>query len=175
MSNSAEATSASNKGSAKARVLSARLRASQAVYQVLLNGGNLRDTAAEYLSVRLDMEIDGEPLVTPDKELLKNILLGVDETFSDLEAIVDLNLNPESQAVEELEEGDVSDVVASKRTVEPLLKAVLLCAAYEIAIKQNVDAPILINDYLNVTHAFYEQGEASLVNGVLDRIAKSSR
>ncbi len=181
MSNSAEAQSSENKGSSrKARVLSARLRAAQAVYQFLLNGGSLRDIAAEYLSVRLDMEIEGEPLVTPDKDLLKVILLGVGETFADLEVIVDLQLNPAADVVlpKDSDVSDESDILAKppkKRTVEPLLKAILLCAAYEIAVKQDVDAPILINDYLNVTHAFYEQGESSLVNGILDKIAKASR
>jgi len=174
MDHSAEATISikNNKaGSAKAQVLSARLRAVQAVYQCLMNGDDLRDIAAEYLSVRLDMVIEGEALVPPDQRLLKSILLGVNETWDDLETIVGMHLNPVNRSGE----GGDADVEVSKRVLEPLLKAVLMCAAYEIAIQQDVDAPILVNDYLNVTHGFYEQGEASLVNAILDKIAKSSR
>jgi len=162
----------SSKGSAKARALSARLRASQAVYQVLQNGESLRDTAAEYLAHRMEMVIDGEELVQPDRELLKTLLLGIYEVFDDLKPMVEQNL---ASSVDTEEEGDVSDNDASrKRRVDDLLMAIMMCAAYEIVIRQDVDAPIVINDYLNVTHAFYDRNEASLVNAVLDRLAKTA-
>lgn len=150
-------------GKEKAQALSSRLRAAQAVYQVMQNGESLRDTAAEYLSHRLSMQIDGEELVAPDRELLKVILLGVHETYDDLCAVVDHALTPEAKDGEEVQ----------PRSIDPLLRAVLICASYEIVIRQSEDSPILINDYLNVTHAFYEQGEVSLINGLLDKIAKN--
>ena len=56
------------------------------------------------------------------------------------------------------------------RTVEPLLKAILVCGAFELLMQQ-VDAPVIINDYLDVGHAFYQRNEVALINGVLDSIA----
>jgi N utilization substance protein B len=53
---------------------------------------------------------------------------------------------------------------------EPLLMAILLCGAFELLDNQEVDAPVILSDYLNVTHAFYEQGESRLVNAILDSI-----
>jgi N utilization substance protein B len=37
------------------------------------------------------------------------------------------------------------------------------------------DTPLVIAEYLNVTHAFFDKGESRLINGVLDRVAKEAR
>lgn len=135
--------------------MSARLRAVQALYQAEHNKQSMRAVLDEYLQHRSEMEVEGEPLVPPDGALLKKILYGVDERRQELESIVDANLNKD----------------AKDRQVEPLLKAILLCGTYELLL-QDVDAPIIINDYLNVGHSFYERNEVALINGVLDSISK---
>lgn len=147
---------AGDKASPKAKALSARLRAVQALYQAGQNKQSMRAVLDEYLRHRVDMEIDGEKLVQPDGALLKKILYGVDERRPELDAVIEANLNKDAQ----------------DRDVEPLLKAVLTCAAYELLV-QDVDSPIIINDYLNVAHAFYERGEVALINGVLDSVARA--
>jgi len=146
----------SNKGSSKAKALSARLCAVQAFYQIQHNAQSVRGVYEEYLEYRSDMEIDGEALVPPDPALLKKILYGVDERLPEVDAIVTAHLKRD----------------ASDRAVESLLKSLLMCGAYELLIAEQ-EAPILINDYLNIAHAFYERGEVALVNGVLDSIAKT--
>lgn len=141
--------------SPKAKALSARLRAVQALFQADQNKQSMRAVLDEYLRYRSDMEIDGQKLVQPDGALLKKILFGVDERRPELESVVDANLNKDAQ----------------DRHVEPLLRAVMICAAYELLV-QEVDSPIIINDYLNVAHSFFERGEVALINGVLDSISK---
>lgn len=141
--------------SPKAKNLSARLSAVQAVYQADQNKQSLRSVLGEFLEHRSEMTIDGEALVTPDGALLKKILYGLEERREELESIIDANLTRD----------------ASDRTVEPLLKSILLCGAYELLV-QDVDSPIIINDYLHVGHAFYERSEVALINGVLDSVAK---
>lgn len=143
------------KASPKAKALSARLSAVQALYQADQNKQSMRAVLDEYLQHRSDMEIEGEKLVKPDGALLKKILYGVDERRPELEAVIDANLKKD----------------AEDRDVEPLLRAILICASYEILV-QDVDSPIIINDYLNVAHSFYERGEVGLINGVLDSISK---
>lgn len=144
----------SMKPSSKAKQLSARLSAVQAVYQSSQNKQSLRALYEEYLKYRSAMEVDGEALVPPDGVLLKKILYGVEERKPELQAIVEANLKKD----------DVN------RAVEPLLQAVLMCGCYELLIKDS-DSPIIINDYLNVAHTFYGRGEVALINGVLDSIA----
>jgi len=58
---------------------------------------------------------------------------------------------------------------------EKLLQSILLCGIYEIMAHSDVDAPIIINDYVDVAHAFYDGGESKLVNAVLDRATKNLR
>lgn len=149
------------KPSLKAKNLSARLCAVQALYQVMQNKQPIKDVANEFIERRLDAEINGEKLLTPDPVVFKAILCGVDEYFLELETIV----------IAHFQQGKED----GNKSIEPLLKAVLLCAAYELFSRQDIDSPIIINDYLNVTHAFYEQGEVSLVNGIIDAISKSVR
>lgn len=143
------------KGSPKAKALSARLRAVQALFQADQNKQSMRAVLDEYLRYRSDMVIEGQKLVQPDGALLKKILFGVDERRTELEAVIDANLNKDAQ----------------DRDVEPLLRAILVCASYELLV-QDIDSPIIINDYLNVAHSFYERGEVALINGVLDSISK---
>ena len=144
-----------DKGSPKAKALSARLRAVQALFQADQNKQSMRAVLDEYLRYRSDMEIEGQKLVQPDGALLKKILFGVDERRTELEAVIDANLNKDAQ----------------DREVEPLLRSILICASYELLV-QDIDSPIIINDYLNVAHSFYERGEVALINGVLDSISK---
>jgi len=143
-----------NKPSAKAKAVSARLSAVQALYQADQNKQSMRAVLDEYLRHRSDMEIEGEKLVQPDGALLKKILYGVDERRPELESIIDANLKKDAQ----------------DRTVEPLLRAILICGTYELLI-QEIDSPIIINDYLNVAHSFYDRNEVALINGVLDSIS----
>ena len=145
--------------SPKAKNLSARLAAVQGVYQSIHNGQPLAAVFEEYLVYRNPPPVDDdeEKLVQPDGALLKQVLLGIQERREDLEGMIKANLSNQD------------------KTLEPLLQSILLCGTWELMANQEVDAPIIINDYLNVTHSFYEHGEVSLVNAVLDSLAKNLR
>ena len=141
-----------------AKALSARLCAVQALYQMSQNeAATVKDVLQQYLDDAKDLEIDGEKLVQPDGALFKKILSGAHERLTDLEGIILANYQPGKEG--------------EKTAIEPLLKAILLAASYEILAHQDIDSPIIINDYLNVTHSFYSQGEVGLVNGMLDAIS----
>jgi N utilization substance protein B len=59
--------------------------------------------------------------------------------------------------------------------VEPLLTSILACGTYELLAHHETDAPIIISDYLHITHGFFAGPESKMVNGVLDAIAKEIR
>jgi len=157
MSEATEKQDKPSKPSAKAQALAARLMAVQAVYQASQNDQSIRDAAKEYINHRVGMEIEGEVMVEPDKILYQKIVTGVDERESDLLEVVSHHFGPE------------------KQKSEPLITAILLCGTLELMAHDDVDSPIIINDYLNVAHAFFEQSEVGLLNGVLDAVAKSLR
>ncbi|NCT40762.1 MAG: transcription antitermination protein NusB [Alphaproteobacteria bacterium] len=155
----AEKEISADKPSHKAQVLSARLLAVQALYQMKQNKQPVKTVYDEYILHRSEQEVDGQKLVTPDGALFKQILYGVEERYVELDAVMKANLKKD----------------ASDRFVEPLLYSVLLCGAYELLAHSDIDAPIIINDYLNVGHAFFEKNEVALINGVLDSLAKLFR
>ena len=139
-----------------AKKLTARLGAVQALYEASQNKKDPSVLTDEYLKHRVSMEIDGEEVVQMDGTLFKKVLGGAFASASDIEPVIHQNYKKDQD-------------------IEPLLKAILLCGGYELMAHQDIDAPVIINDYVNITHSFYEKSEASLVNGLLDAMKKAFR
>ena len=143
------------KSSRKARLSAARLAAVQAIYSRMATGQGAHEVIEDYETDRLGAPVEGQAMIQPDKALFGDIVAGVAARQAEIEAA--LTADPTQHI-----------------PAEPLLRAVMLCGTWELIATQT-DAPIIIADYLNVTHAFFDQGEARLVNGTLDRIAKTVR
>ncbi|MDE2041562.1 MAG: transcription antitermination factor NusB, partial [Alphaproteobacteria bacterium] len=60
------------------------------------------------------------------------------------------------------------------RLDKPLL-AILRAGTYELLARPDIPAGIVINEYLDVAHAFYARREKGFVNAVLDGVAKAVR
>ncbi len=145
--------------SAKAKSLSARLLAVQALFQMKQRDQAVKDIYDEYVEHRIDQEIEGQKLVEPDAGLFKKILFGVYERFAELEAVIQANLKRDD----------------NDRMLDPIMFSILMCGAYELLAHEDIDAPIIINDYMNVGHSFFENNEVALINGVLDSVCKIFR
>lgn len=148
---------AKKEGSQKARNSAARLLAVQAVYQMHKNEQGAEDIIKEFLEHRAGMDIDGEKMVPPDEEHFVKVVKGVEEHIEQLQDMVKQNRSEGA--------GDA----------EPLLKAIFLCGTYELMVLQAIDFPVIISDYLNVAHAFYDEKEAKLVNALLDSVRQTVR
>ena len=55
--------------------------------------------------------------------------------------------------------------------VEQTLRAILRAGAYELTARTDVPTAVIINEYVNVAHAFFSGSEPGFVNGILDRLA----
>ena len=55
------------------------------------------------------------------------------------------------------------------------LRAVLLCAAYELSHTTDIDATVIVKEYVDLAYAFFTKGEPKMVNALLDQIAKTIR
>ena len=55
------------------------------------------------------------------------------------------------------------------------LRALLLCAAYELVHTTDIDATVIVKEYVDLAYAFFAKGEPKMVNALLDQIAKSVR
>lgn len=147
-----------------------RLMAVQACYQMIHNKKAMKLVIDEYLESGLktdDEPEEGEEKVAQPEELeaikilphgglLKKILLNLEERRTEIEDIVKAH-------------------ISSEKDVEPLLYSILLCGVCELLQHVKTDAPVIVNDYLNVTHEFYPKSQVSFVNGILDSAAKTVR
>ena len=156
-------------GSQKARRTAARLAAVQAVYQMLANGQRA-NAVIEDIKTRPpgDGLEDAGKMVTPDGALMAAIISGVDARRDDLAQLITGAQNRRNSIADDT-------VLAPPASIEPLLRSILMCGAYELLAHHETDAPLIITEYLDVTHAFYDQGESRLVNGILDKISKGVR
>lgn len=147
-------------GSQKARNSAARLMAVQTVYQMHKNDQDAETAIKEFLEHRAGIDVDGDEMVTPDQDHYALVVRGVTEHQGQLNEMIILNRG---------EKG------GNTQKTEPLLQAIFLCGAFELMVLQAIDYPVIISDYLNVSHAFYDEGEAKLVNALLDSIRKTVR
>lgn len=57
----------------------------------------------------------------------------------------------------------------------PLLESILRVAVAELMAKKDRNPGIIISEYVNLTQAYFDEGEVSFVNGILSGIAKKLR
>ena len=67
-------------------------------------------------------------------------------------------------------EAALSDVGHSVDRLEVLLRALLRAGAYELNPMSAVPSKVVINEYVDLAHAFFAGKEPALVNAVLDRL-----
>lgn len=162
---SAEIKSMKPEGSQKARRSAARLAAVQGVYQIIAADQSARAVVEDFRVHPPGEWGEGERMVTPDPELMTAIIGGVEQRRADLEQLV--------SGAQKRSTGTADAPIPAPS--EPLLLSVMLCGAYELLAHHEIDAPLVISEYLNVTHAFFDQGESKLVHAVLDKINKGVR
>ncbi|MCC7273853.1 MAG: transcription antitermination factor NusB [Alphaproteobacteria bacterium] len=145
----------------------ARLAAVQSLYQMELTGASPRQAIAEFVGHRLGTptaEATGEEggevaLQAADRLLFAAIVEGVKARADDLDGMIGSALSGEWR-IERL---------------EVLLRAILRAGTFELFARPETPAAIIINDYVDVAHAFFSQKEPGLVNAVLDRLAHGLR
>lgn len=154
-------------GSAKARRKAARLAAVQALYQIDVNntpitGKSVEAVLIEFIEHRLGAPVDEaeeEVMVAADPQLFSDIVRGACHRRDLVDALVSAALD-ERHALDRL---------------EAPLRAILRAGAFELSSDLSTATAILISEYVDVAHAFYAGREPGMVNGVLDRVAKSAR
>ncbi|BBK31818.1 NusB antitermination factor [Stella humosa] len=145
---------------------SSRLAAVQTLYQMEFTGTSARLAIAEFMRHRLGTTADPtadageeEPLEAPDRLLFAAIVEGVKDRTGELDTLIGSALSGEWK-VERL---------------EVILRAILRAGTFELLTRPDTAPAIIINDYVDVAHAFFTQKEPGLVNAVLDRLGRRLR
>ncbi|WP_417451715.1 transcription antitermination factor NusB [Kordiimonas sp.] len=138
----------------------ARLGAVQALYQLEMSDEpKVPMVIEEYLRHRLGAEIEGDQYVDADNELFSDIVAGAWGRVSEFDEAITQCLAKDWQL----------------DRLEAIIRAILRAGAYELTARPDVPTAVIINEYVDIAHAFVERAEASFVNGVLDKLAKAVR
>ena len=146
------------KARTKARA-AARLAAVQALYQHDMEATALARLLDEFHQHRLGMEIDDETFAQAETAFFDDVVKG---TLA------------RRDEIDELLSGKLAEGWKIERLDKTMLQ-ILRAGAYELLARADVPTGSVINEYLDVAHAFFDEREAKFVNGVLDAVAKVVR
>ncbi len=137
----------------------ARLIAVQALYQMDVGGTTLPDALAQFELFRLSEDFDGWAYRPADKGYFRHLVTGVVEQQKVLDPAIHTAL-PDGWPLTRL---------------DTLLRAILRTATFEIMKRQDIPSAVILNEYLDVARAFYDDVEVRLTNGVLNTLNKRFR
>ncbi len=137
-----------------------RLAAVQALYQLASTEDPVPAlVVSEFRAWRLGQELDGDVYAPADEGLFADIVTGAWERRATID-------------------GHIEAALTGARTIdrlERLVLAVLRAGAYEMIARPDVPTPVIINEYVDVAHAFFTGKEPAFVNGVLDNVSRQVR
>ena len=113
----------------------------------------------EFIKHRLTELEDTTSFGVADEDLFRDLTLGTAEALESVDAIITDTL-VEGWSIERL---------------ESTLLAILRVGAHELLNHGQTPTAVVISEYVDVTHAFYDDAAVGLVNGVLDRVAQVVR
>lgn len=142
----------------------ARLAAVQALYQQHMESTALAKLLDEFHQHRLGRTIDDddfEDAEYADAEVpfFDDVVRGVEARRDEIDALL-------------------AGKLAAGWTLARLDKAmlqVLRAGTYELLARADVPVAVAISEYVDVAKAFFDDGQAKFVNGILDAVAKEAR
>lgn len=137
----------------------ARLCAVQALYQIEISGGNCQHVIEEFIGFRMSGEIDVESSLQADPEFFRDVVSGADTR-----------------------EGEIAEAIGaaladgwSYERLDTTLRQILRAGTYELVAREDVPARVIINEYVELAGAFFENPEPGFINAVLDRLGRRYR
>lgn len=126
-----------------------RRRALQAIYAWQLSGGDVRGLIAQFAHEQAHEEADLEYF----EDLVRGVLRHADELDGALAGYIDRTMGE----------------------VDPVERAALRIAAYELAYRPDIPYRVVINEAIAATKRFGAEHGHTYVNGVLDKAAAALR
>ena len=137
----------------------ARLAAVQALYQHEMEATAIPKLLHEFHQHRLGAEIEDDLYAEADVDFFNDIVQGAASRLDEIDALI----------AGKLAKG--WSLARLDRTMLQILRA----GTYELLARADVSVATVIDEYLDVAHAFFDAREAKFVNGVLDALAKDVR
>jgi len=133
----------------------ARLAAVQALYQMDVGSTTLESTLEQFSTHHLGKELEGDQYLPADADFFHQIVGGVIKAQLQIDPMIDGALT---------ENWPVTRIDAT-------LRAILRAAAFELLKRKDIPQKVVINEYVDVAKAFFEDDAPGMVNAVLDSVA----
>jgi N utilization substance protein B len=133
----------------------ARLAAVQALYQHDMEATPQAKLLHEFHEHRLGATIEDVIYRTAEQDFFDDVVTGTLARRDEIDALIEAHL---------------SEDWAPERLDKPL-RAILRAGTYELLARADIPTGSIINEYLDVAHAFYPKREKGFVNGLLDAVA----
>ena len=133
----------------------ARLAAVQALYQHEMEATPQAQLLHEFHEHRLGATIEDMTYRAAEQDFFDDVVIGTLARCDEIDALVAAHLSADW---------------APERLDKPL-RAILRAGTYELLARRDIPVGSIINEYLDVAHAFYPKREKGFVNGLLDSVA----
>ena len=137
----------------------ARLAAVQALYQMDLAETDLAAVIEEFKAHRLGLDAGHATAAQADPEHFERVLQGVVAGQREIDPLIEKQLAQGWRLAR----------------IDSILRAILRAATFELTGLADIPARVIISEYIEVAHAFFEGDEPKVVNGVLDGLARKLR
>ena len=137
----------------------ARLAAVQALYQHTMEEIPIPQLLHEFHMHRLGEEIDEEQFADADVAFFDDVVEGTTARLAEIDGLIEAKL------------ASGWSLTRLDRTLHQILRA----GTYELLARRDVPVGSVINEYLDVAHAFFDSKDTRFANGLLDAIAKDVR
>ena len=137
----------------------ARFGAVQAIYQMELTGIDSDAVITEFIEHRFTTESEYRAGPAPDEAFFASIVQGIPRHQVEIDRAI-------------------ADSLAENwklQRIDSILRAILRAGAFELIERKDVPGKVVINEYVDLAHAFFEKDEPTFVNAVLDRLARRKR
>ena len=145
------------KNASKNRRSSARLAVVQALYQMDVAQITIKDVVDEFCAFRFGQETEGHTLEKADISFFNDLLNGIVENQKKLDPLIDTHLASSWRL----------------NRIDSTLRAILRAGAYELTNRTEIPAAVVISEYVDVAHAFFEKDEPKVVNAVLQNLSNA--
>lgn len=137
----------------------ARLAAVQALYQMDMEKVGLARLLDEFHAHRLGAEIEDAQYAEAEVDFFDDVVAGVNARRAEIDALID---------------GKLGEMWKMGRLDKTMLQ-ILRCGTYELIARTDIPTGAVIDEYMDVAHAFFDKKDAKFVNGLLDAVAKDVR
>jgi N utilization substance protein B len=133
----------------------ARLAAVQALYQIEFKDDDVESVILEFVTRRQGVTLDGDAVLGMDEAFFDDLVRGACRRQAEIDGLL-VRALAEDWRLER---------------VEAVLRAILRAAIYELLLRDDVPVKVIINEYVEVAHAYLAAEQRKFVNAALDAIA----